>query len=53
MPADLMPALASKLGLISSLPALDSATCFVKAVRPTPGIAFCGYSVGMSQTVWA
>src|SRR5260370_37694768 len=53
MPADLMPAVASKLGLIWSFPALNSATCFVNVVKPSPGIAVSGYSVGISQTVWA
>lgn len=41
---------ASKLGLICSFPALSSARRFAKVVMPSPGIALCGYSVGMSQT---
>src|SRR6202171_3053184 len=53
MPADRIPPEASKLGLIRSFPALVSATCFAKVVTPSPGMALCGYSVAISQTVWA
>jgi hypothetical protein len=37
MPADRMPLAPSKLGLIWSLPALNSARCFAKVVTPSPG----------------
>src|SRR5882757_1972864 len=53
MPADLMPGGGIKACLIAIFPALSSVTCLAKAVRPTPGIALAGYSVGISQTVWA